>query len=624
MYGLVAGFGSAASRVSPSVLPAAIDDDGDAKVGHFTDERSVSVMVMVPRESHLAPLLAWRRDGRLGIAVDGYLTTDVAGPPGRQVERLLQMIEERGVESALGAVVAGAFNLVVIDLDARTFVVANDRLGPIPLYVAETRGGAVVSTLPRLPVTTGLVSREPDLTACAELIYLGNTIGDRYYLKGLRRLPRASILKWEEGSGRLEARQTSLAHLPDVAATAPADLDAIAETVRASCRRMADVSGRTALFLSGGMDSRLILAAWPAGRDLPCYSYGPAEFADVAIARQLAATRGAPFTRVPLDGNQVADDIDRMLCFTGPPAFPNRYLAARRVLQDGFDTVLDGYMGDVLLGGSFYGKGPVTSRLARYARYVNRLVDEPTRRIGLDRLAEWIFADMLDPGALAWLERNGDPDFARALAAERPRILEDISTELRRMASPDGSTALLFRNFTIVHKALHNSIFQTVASRRFVRVGVPLMNDGPFLEATLRLPPDEVAFRKLYIRLFRRHFPAYADAPYAASLLPLRRSPLLHHWVRSLGSRRNRLIPHARALAVGFDEWRTWLAQSEGLRERAVVLLARLGVASAERLRAAVERIGDGRESGSGDLLHLGGLAYLVQTPLRLGAAGPR
>jgi hypothetical protein len=94
--------------------------------------------------------------------------------------------------------------------------------------------------------------------------------------------------------------------------------------------------------------------------------------------------------------------------------------------------------------------------------------------------------------------------------------------------------------------------------------------------------------------------------------------------VRSLGPRRNSLIPHARALAVGFDEWRTWLGQSEGLRERAVVLLARLGVASAERLRAALEPIGDGRESGSGDLLHLGGLAYLVQTPLRPGAAAAR
>jgi hypothetical protein len=626
VHGFAVGFGDAASALSPHLLSAAFDDASDAKVEHYTDERTVSVMVMVPRGSGAPPLLAWRRGGRLGVALDGYVVTDVAGPPARQLERLAQLVEERGVEGALGAIEAGAFNLVALDLDARRFVVANDRFASIPLYVADTPAGAVISTVPRLPVATGLVSREPDLTACAELIYLGYTVGERYFLKGMRRVAPASLLTWEEGRGRLVSRRTPAGDLPDVPATTPADLDGIAETVRAACRRMASVSGRTALFLSGGMDSRLILAAWPGDRDLPCYSYGPPGFADVALARQVAAVRGVPFTRVPLDGNEVAADIDRILCFSGPPAFPNRYLAARRVHDDGFDTVLDGYMGDVLLGGSYFGKGPTTSRLARYARHLNRLLDEPSRRVGLDRIAESLFDELVDGSADGWLARNGDAGFARAIAAERPRILEDIGAALRGMATPDGSTALLVRNFNMRGKALSYSIFQAVGSRRFVRVGLPLMCDRALVEATLRLPPDEVAFRKMYIRLFRRHFPAYAKVRYTASLQPLERPALLHHWVESFGPGRIRLTPTTRALALGYNEWRTWLHESERLRARAVVLLARLGVAGSERLTATFARIEKGQEAGSGDLFNLAALAYLVRTPLRPDAvdASPR
>jgi len=617
MHGLVVGLGSAAPHVTPAIFASVLPDVSDSNIEHFSGDAGVSVLTMAPRSSKAPPLVAWGRGGRLGLSLDGYLVMDGPGSLARQVTRLLDQIEVMGLEAALGSVQAGAFNLAFVDLDTRTFSVANDRLGPIPIYYAEIPDGCLVSTIPLLPLATGLVSRDTDLTACAELVYLGHTIGDRYFVKGLRRLSPGSILSWDDRSRRLEVRETPRGRLPVEPGGQDPGLDGLADIVKMSCRRLASLDEKSALLLSGGMDSRLILAAWPPEHELPCYSYGPAGFADVAVAKAVAAIRGSRFTRIPLVGSEVASDVDQMLRFGGPPAFPNRFVTSRQIVADGFDTALDGFMGDVLLGGSYYGE-PQFSRLGRLARKANWLMDDTVRHVGLDRIAQSLFESFVDPGADEWLARTADPDVARALAAEKPRILADVTTELARMASPDASAGMLVRNFKIGQKALHGSIFQTVMCRRFLRVNFPLMCDVPFLEATLRLPPGLVAFRKTYIRLFRRHFPTYAEIPYAASLLPLRRSPLLHRLAEKLGPKRLRWIRGLRAgaPAKGYDEWRAWYAESEGLREQTAVLLARLGFASERRLRETFDRIRDGRQKGSGDLLHLAGLAYLIKSPL--------
>ncbi|HEU5192044.1 MAG TPA: asparagine synthase-related protein [Methylomirabilota bacterium] len=620
MYGLFAGFGSAALELTRERMLAAIEQVAPAEVDFYTDGRAVSLALLSPRRPEGAAVIEWSRGGRLGCALDGYVVTDRPGASAVQRGELVRLIESVGLDRALAMLEAGSFNVATLDLDRTVFTVANDRVGSIPLYYAPVPGGCVVATAPYLATACGLVTGEPDLTAIAELVYLGHTVGDRYYSKAMRRLPPACTLEWDDPSARLSVTATDLSPIRLGPADRRPDIDQIAELTRTACRRVAGLSDGNALLLSGGMDSRLILAAWPDAARLPCYSYGPREFADVMLARQVASVRGASFTHVPLPGSQVSASIDEMLRLSGPPAFPSRYLAARRIGQDGLDTALDGYAGDVLLGGSFYDVGRFLSRPERWMQLANRLGDRRVREVGFEALVEELYESLVDRGAADWLARHADGDVVRLLTAQRPTILQDIWTVLREMAPPDGSVAVAVRDFKLMQKALHSTINQGVLCRRFVRVAYPLFCDNALLRATWTIAPRYTAFRQLYVRLFRKHFPAYAAIPYAESLLPLRRSPLAHRWAKSFRSYGIRFPLKTRAvIEERYDEWNAWLRESAALRGRAIGLLADLGLSGPAKLQAAIEPIGSGEAKGSGDLFHVGAVAQLV-SPLRCSA----
>ena len=63
-----------------------------------------------------------------------------------------------------------------------------------------------------------------------------------------------------------------------------------------------------------------------------------------------------------------------------------------------------------------------------------------------------------------------------------------------------------------------------------------------------------------------------------------------------------------------FDEWDEWLRGSAALRARAVELLGALGFAEREPLQSRMDDVAQGRARGVGELVHLAGLAPLLET----------
>ncbi|HET6368684.1 MAG TPA: asparagine synthase-related protein [Pseudomonadales bacterium] len=617
MHGLIAVFGRAARDLTRETLVASLDGLAADQVHLLAGDDAMRVAVLAPPIPGGAPAVLWGPGGTRGLAVGGYLLLDDRAPAADHPERLLHLIAQQGLDAALNAVIAGSFNLAVLDVARGELVVANDRLGSIPLYYLPEPDGGVVTTIPGLLGLGRISAPAPDWTACAEILYTGYTVGDRYVVAGARRLRGASVLRWDARAGRLETRVTRLDPTVITPAPGPADLDDLGDRLEAACRRLARVGGRTAHFLSGGMDSRLILAAWPGDAPLHCYSYGPERFPDVVVARAIATARGATFTHVPLSGDAVAESVEDAARWGGVPVFPNRYLAARRVSEDGFDAVLDGCLGDAYLGGSYYKFQAMFSRRARYAEKLDLFVDHSVARVGLDALVEAMWTEVFDPAADEWAMRHLAPWVAARLAAAKDDIRQDVWSEIRRLAPWHESVSVLLREFRVANRNWNYIAQQAVACRRFLRVDLPLIADWPLLEALYRLRPAETAFRKLQIRLLRRRYPEFAALPYAASLLPLKRPALLHHWAPRL-RKRGLSLPFMTPVIAGptaeFDEWGEWLRGSAALRARAVELLCALGFAEREPLQSRMDDVAQGHARGVGELVHLAGLAPLLET----------
>src|SRR5688572_13999726 len=179
MHGFIVALGRAAPHLTHQAVAEILGDVPPDGVHLFADGEGVSVAVLAPPIPGAASPFTWAPRGTLGLALGGYLLLDSSLAVAQHATRLLEAVELRGLEGALRDVVMGSFNLAVIDLARGEVMIANDRMGSIPLHYAEVPGGVIVTSVPAFLGLGRLVPREIDWTACAEILYLGHTLGER-------------------------------------------------------------------------------------------------------------------------------------------------------------------------------------------------------------------------------------------------------------------------------------------------------------------------------------------------------------------------------------------------------------------------------------------------------------
>jgi asparagine synthase (glutamine-hydrolysing) len=197
----------------------------------------------------------------------------------------------------------GMFAFAIWERDSGRVVLARDRLGIKPLYLAETKGGLrFASTLPAL-LAAGEVDTAIDPQALHHYMSFHAVVpAPLTILRGVRKLPPATILTIEPDGSRREQTYWTLtvgARREDRAMTAGEWREAVLDSLKTAVgrRRIADVP--VGVLLSGGLDSSLVVAllAQEGATDLKTFSIGFDSVGDVQgdefhysdlIARQFA------------------------------------------------------------------------------------------------------------------------------------------------------------------------------------------------------------------------------------------------------------------------------------------------------------------------------------------------
>ncbi|PZE39678.1 MULTISPECIES: N-acetylglutaminylglutamine amidotransferase [unclassified Curtobacterium] len=174
----------------------------------------------------------------------------------------------------------GMFAVVIVDRDRHRVVIARDRLGVKPLYLAEVEGGLrIASTLPAL-LAGGDVDTALDPVALHHYFSWHSIVpAPRTLLRGVQKLPAATV-RTIDTTGTTEDRLFwSPAYERDPARAHWSDRDwedAIEESLRTAVRRRLVADVPVGVLLSGGLDSSLLVAmlADEAGGTTGTYSIG--------------------------------------------------------------------------------------------------------------------------------------------------------------------------------------------------------------------------------------------------------------------------------------------------------------------------------------------------------------
>jgi asparagine synthase (glutamine-hydrolysing) len=446
----------------------------------------------------------------------------------------------------------GMFAIALWDERTRTLVLARDRIGIKPLYVAERPDGldfaSEIKVLLALPETP----RGLDPSALAAYFMIGYVPPPETAWAGIRELPPGHWLRWSPGRSPEQAPFWTLRFAPD---EGPSEAEwverldaAVADAVRSHL--VSDVP--LAAFLSGGLDSGAVLSYMAQAMDTPPRAYTVryhGRVGDVAdetpLAAAVASRYGAEHVVVDVrpDVVRVLDDIvhalDQPLADTS--ALPT-YLLTQAVARD-VKVALSGLGGDELFGGYERHAGlMLAGRLGWVPAAMAPLLGRAARtgfalggRSGLaaDRAERFLRSVHLAPAAqyLGFVTRLRAGELASLLGPAADGALDEAAlvARLTRHFGTDPAASLLDRGLAMDYgQYLPGDILpltDRLSMRHSLEVRVPLV-DHELVELAARIPArfkvqggrKKVIFRRL---LERRLPPALFAAPKQGFVSPV-------------------------------------------------------------------------------------------------------
>src|SRR5919199_3074811 len=177
---------------------------------------------------------------------------------GSDAEAIVHLYEERGT-ACLDAL-RGMFAIALWDSARRRLLLARDRLGVKPLYWAPVEGGILYASEPAAILASGLVPARPDPAAIAQYLTLQYVPAPLSGFDGIHKLAPGEALTFEDGAVRIE-RYWALDYARKAApATDEELLDELDELLREATRLRLIADVPVGAFLSGGIDSSLVVS----------------------------------------------------------------------------------------------------------------------------------------------------------------------------------------------------------------------------------------------------------------------------------------------------------------------------------------------------------------------------
>ena len=193
----------------------------------------------------------------------------------------------------------GIFSGVVFDTHKNELHIITDRYGLRPLY--WTRLGNRITWASQTKAFLALPEFSPVIDPISRDMFFstGQLPSDRTWLKDVAPVPPATQMTFRISDGSLtQQRYWSWDEIAPL--TGHHSQRELAQESGTRFRTAVEqrTTGRTGLALSGGLDSRAILAAMPSTPQI--FTFGHPDSADVRIAAQAASVKNAPHTVLPI------------------------------------------------------------------------------------------------------------------------------------------------------------------------------------------------------------------------------------------------------------------------------------------------------------------------------------
>lgn len=180
----------------------------------------------------------------------------------------------------------GSFAIAVYDILTSEITLISDRFSSHPLFFCVSKDHFSFATHLDSLLVLDDASANVDWHAVFEFFSFHGVLNDRTLLTNVKRLPRGSVLRFSDGqisiSSYWKQRRRKLYHSFDDCS------EALAESLKKAVAIRTTDNRRNGILLSGGLDSRIVLAAAPKGTFPIAFSIENSP--EIEIAKSVAKT----------------------------------------------------------------------------------------------------------------------------------------------------------------------------------------------------------------------------------------------------------------------------------------------------------------------------------------------
>jgi asparagine synthase (glutamine-hydrolysing) len=288
----------------------------------------------------------------------------------------------------------GMFAFALWDSVEQKLVLARDRLGKKPLFVAaRTDGSLTFASELAAVLLDDTIGRDVDPIALAEYLQYGYVPSPRTMLRDVAKLEPGTMMTWSPNRPLVKHRYWAVNYEPKLEISYGDALDEFEQRAGHAVleRLVSDVP--LGLFLSGGVDSSFILAQMVAvgARTVETFSIGfpDSRYDERAYARAIAERLGSVHHEALVEPTDLVELLPQLVHHYGEPfadssAVPTFYIA--RMARSRITVALTGEGGDELFGGYYrHQAARLAAHLDRLPAVARRAAGKGAARLGSER-----------------------------------------------------------------------------------------------------------------------------------------------------------------------------------------------------------------------------------------------
>lgn len=256
-------------------------DDRRLMIGSWLDTR-------FPRPKNTLSSTAYDGGG-LSVYVDGYITNigDLEVVGADSAAAVLDVYRRKGI-GFLGDL-RGSYSILIGDEVQKIAYLLNDRRGSRPVFIRRCSDGRV-HFAPEVAELAALESSALPIApvAVAQFMTFSSFLGEDTLFPSIKKLPQASLVVLTPERLNV-SNYWGVRYCSEQSDSAGASMiEELDNLIIQAVRRLKRAAGRPFLFLSGGVDSRIVLGAQrTAGVDMPVAYYGNSEGDDNLVAETI-------------------------------------------------------------------------------------------------------------------------------------------------------------------------------------------------------------------------------------------------------------------------------------------------------------------------------------------------